>query len=582
MSDHSIAGAPPDQANELLQLLLKIALRYINVPLVQAEQTINLTLQEMGDFVQADRVYIFDYDFTANNCSNTHEWCAQGISPEIDNLQCTPLDFIPQWIQAHRAGQEMYIADVPGLPDGDGLKDILHPQGIKSILTIPMVNENELLGFVGFDSVRQYHVYSEQERTLLAVFAQMLVNIKSRIRTLHLLSVEKEKAQQAAQAKSDFLANMSHELRTPLNAIIGFTELISFSSLQPMQRDYLNKIHQSSTLLLSLINDILDFSKVESGKLELHPEPYHLSAIVRQLTDLFSQAALNKNLQLIFNLDPKLPDYFLLDPLRLTQILTNLLSNAIKFTEQGQVSCHVQLVSQLGRATRVNFSVADTGIGITAAQITKLCQAFTQADSSITRRYGGTGLGLAISNLLLEQMYSKLHIESTSGVGSRFSFEVELLQVEQPLAPAKAPSLTESTASDFSGYRVMVVEDNSTNRLVIKKMLERLGLTVSLAEHGAEAVAKLIAEKPDLIFMDLQMPVMDGFAATKLIKQQLPDLPVIALSAAVLDEDRAMAKAAGVDAHLAKPVTTQQIINTLQQWLAIIPKSALEQLDKNH
>ena len=178
-------------AEQLLQLLLNIALRYINVPLELAEQTINHTLEEMGLFVNADRVYVFDYDFTNNSCCNTFEWCAPGISPEIENLQHNSLDYIPQWVEAHKNGLEMYISDVPALPDNEAIKQILAPQGIKSILTIPMVNGSELLGFVGFDSVRAYHCYTQQERTLLAVFAQLLVNIKLRLRTLNQLSAEK-------------------------------------------------------------------------------------------------------------------------------------------------------------------------------------------------------------------------------------------------------------------------------------------------------------------------------------------------------------------------------------------------------
>lgn len=552
--------------NPLFELLLKIALRYINVPLAEAHSTINLTLAEMGQFVNADRVYIFDYDFHNSNCSNTYEWCAPGITPEISHLQQTPIDAIPQWVNAHQNGLEMYIADVPALADDEPIKAILYPQGIKSILTLPMVNEGELLGFVGFDSVNSYHYYSEQERTLLAVFAQMLVNIKARIRSIGLLSAAKEKAEQASRVKSDFVANMSHELRTPLNAIMGFAELLAFSELNETQSSYLEKITQSSELLLNLINDILDFSKVEAGKLRLQPEPVSLVLIIKQLNNLFMHAAQDKGIAFSIDLDPMLPERLYLDPLRLTQILTNLLSNAIKFTEQGSVKLSIGYFGQRQHAHVLRFQVKDTGIGIEAAQLSSLCQAFTQADTSITRRYGGSGLGLAITSKLLEQMHSQLDVLSQPGSGSNFSFEIVVPGVTEAEQSVSQSVKLAKTATLSEKY-ILVAEDNSTNRLVISKMLAKLGVNVVLAEDGAQAVVKANEQHIDLVLMDLQMPVMDGFAATQLLKAQYPGLPVIALSAAVLDTDKAQAKAAGVDAHLAKPISLALLTTTLQQWL---------------
>ncbi|WP_445427464.1 response regulator [Alishewanella sp. HL-SH05] len=558
-----------DKPDGLYELLLKIALRYINVPLTEAHSTINLTLAEMGQFVNADRVYIFDYDFENNTCSNTYEWCSKGITPEIAHLQQTPIDAIPQWVAAHKNGQEMYIADVPGLADDEPIKAILFPQGIKSIITLPMLNEGELLGFVGFDSVNAYHHYSEQERTLLAVFAQMLVNIKARVRSIALLSAAKEKAEQATRVKSDFVANMSHELRTPLNAIMGFADLLAFSKLNDTQSSYLEKITQSSELLLNLINDILDFSKVEAGKLRLQPKPANLGIISQQLYNLFSHVAEDKGLAFNIELDPLLPETLYLDPLRLTQILTNLLSNAVKFTEKGSVKLTIGYFGQRQNAHVLRFQVKDTGIGIHQSHLATLCHAFTQADTSITRRYGGTGLGLAITSKLLEQMNSELDILSQLGAGSNFSFELVVAGVtvlEQTEPDVKTEQIESQT--EMCMKHILVAEDNSTNRLVISKMLAKLGVQVTLAEDGLQAVTKAKKQHFDLVLMDLQMPVMDGFAATRALKTAFPKLPVIALSAAVLDNDKAEAKAAGVDAHLAKPISLATLSSALQYWLA--------------
>ena len=557
-------------AEQLLQLLLNIALRYINVPLELAEQTINHTLEEMGLFVSADRVYVFDYDFTNNSCRNTFEWCAQGISPEIENLQHNSLEEIPQWVEAHKNGLEMYISDVPALPDGEAIKQILAPQGIKSILTIPMVNGSELLGFVGFDSVRSYHCYTQQERTLLAVFAQLLVNIKLRLRALNQLSAEKARAEKAAQVKNEFLANVSHELRTPLNAIIGFTDLLLSDESAAESHLYLTKIKQSSTLQLSLINDILDFSKFESDNLKLNPEQNSLLETIQQLEDLFARQAADKGLLLSFDLDGAIPQHLLFDQLRLTQILTNLISNAIKFTDRGHVKCRITLLEVTASTYRIQFSVEDTGIGIVSDSLDRICVAFSQADSSITRKYGGTGLGLAICSKLLTQMATQLDIQSSPGDGSCFSFILDLpLTASTTKLSPKVPDLAKSASlTQYPGAKVLVAEDNSTNRLVIQKMLERFGLKVLLAENGQQALAQLALQQPALVLMDLQMPVMDGFEATRLIKRQYPSLPVIALSAAVLDEDKAMAKASGVDAHLAKPLKMVELELLLQQWLS--------------
>lgn len=549
--------------SELTDILLAIAERFINVPLAEAELLIADTLEQMGRFVDADRVYIFSYDFERNTCSNTHEWCAEGISAEIEQLQNVSILHIPQWLNAHLQGEQMLYPDVPALPDDDPIKAILAPQGIKSIITIPMRHQGKLIGFVGFDSVRRFHHYDQQERKLLTVFAQMLVNLKERMDTMQLLNTAKQSAESAAQVKAQFLANMSHELRTPLNAITGFSELMQSLDLPAQAKNFNQKIQQASSHLLSVINDILDLSKIEANKLELKPEPVRLSRLMLELDDMMQFQAQRKGLSLQVSVDSALHRPVMLDALRFNQVMINLVGNAIKFTHYGRVTVEFRVLDTDNDAVTLEVAVTDTGIGMSEESIAQLFDAFHQLDTSITRQFGGTGLGLFISQGLLQKMQSALKVQSSPGEGSCFSFQLSL-----PFAAttelAERPSIT--PAGQLHG-QVLLVEDDSTNRLLLRKMLERLGLSVREAEHGKAALAAVALQEPDIILMDIQMPVMDGLSATGLLRQQGFRKPILALSAGVMPEDIERSRNHQLDAHLTKPITLQGLRDGLDPWL---------------
>ncbi|MCC5853514.1 MAG: response regulator [Alkalimonas sp.] len=549
--------------SELTDILLAIAERFINVPLAEAELLIADTLEQMGRFVDADRVYIFSYDFEHNTCSNTHEWCAEGISAEIEQLQHVSILHIPQWLNAHLQGEQMLYPDVPALPDDDPIKAILAPQEIKSIITIPMRHQGKLIGFVGFDSVRRFHHYDQQERKLLTVFAQMLVNLKERMDTMQLLDTAKQSAESAAQVKAQFLANMSHELRTPLNAITGFSELMQSLDLPAQAKNFNQKIQQASSHLLSVINDILDLSKIEANKLELKPEPVRLSRLMLELDDMMQMQAQRKGLSLQVSVDPVLHQPVMLDALRFNQVMINLVGNAIKFTHYGRVTVEFRVLEKDSDAVTLEVAVTDTGIGMSEDSIAQLFHAFHQLDTSITRQFGGTGLGLFISQGLLQKMQSALKVQSRPGEGSCFSFQLRL-----PFAAttelAERPSIT--PAGQLHG-QVLLVEDDSTNRLLLRKMLERLGLSVREAEHGKAALAAVALQEPDIILMDIQMPVMDGLSATGLLRQQGFRKPILALSAGVMPEDIERSRNHQLDAHLTKPITLQGLRDGLSRWL---------------
>jgi len=398
--------------------------------------------------------------------------------------------------------------------------------------------------------------------------------------TVDELSLAKKAAEDASQAKSMFLANMSHEIRTPLNGILGIADLLLTADLPEKPHGFVRILHGSAVSLLDIINDILDSSKIEAGKLELESILFNLHDLVRDTVDAFALVAQHKGVGLLCEMGKGVPASVQGDAVRLRQVLVNLINNALKFTEKGEVRVSVALAEECDGDYLITLAVRDTGIGIPPEKLEYIFESFSQADGSTSRKYGGTGLGLTISKQLVQLMGGGLGVKSTVGTGSVFTFSVRLRKwvpaETRPVEPGPV-----CCQRDLSGRRILIVEDNEVNQMVAMEMFKALGLSADLAANGKEALAAFEKSGYDLVFMDCQMPVMDGYEATRLIRVKEAHgheglrvrpgakdrVTIVGLTANAMKDERAKLLDCGMDDYLAKPYTVAQMRTMLSTWL---------------
>lgn len=579
--------------SQLENLLIKLSMNVIRSGPDDLDTVTNQALEEVGRFVGADRAYLFSYDFDANVSHNTHEWCNEGITPEIDNLQNISNKNIEIWTSSHQRGLPMYVARVLDLPKDHGLRLILEPQGIRSLITIPLMETDRCLGFIGFDSVKQERHWNDIDISLLKLLADLLTNARNkaeRERTLQQTQQALIDARDAARflakeaaaasvAKSRFVASVSHEIRTPLHAILGIADLSLSETSNPILADNLTTIKNAGKTLLNLINDVLEFSRAEANEVSIKHKPFNVQMLTNNLKKLFIPLAQNKNISFNVHIQPCVPEVLVGDEMRIYQILSNLITNGVKFTKIGGVTLNIVMdkdprpseADENFNIALIRFEIVDTGMGIAKSDIGKLFDPFFQSDETVTSQLGGTGLGLAISHLLATKMGGDIRVQSARHHGSTFCFKVALEVGQTPLTVKLEAKQAMQENLQLNGFRILLAEDNRVNQQLVGAFLAKSGCQLDIVADGEQALTAYQDTDYDIILMDCHMPKLDGYDTSKIIRLQEGDqqhIPILAVTSSAMDGDREICLHAGMDDMLAKPFSKQELLSAIKRLTA--------------
>ncbi|MBK8397607.1 MAG: response regulator [Leptospiraceae bacterium] len=545
----------------------------------------------IGNNVGVDRVYFFEKVNTPESesilISQKIEWVSKFAKAEIDNPELQNLQFETFKEMSEKILNNQIFSVSRSNSSENFLHTILIPQNIYSLVAVPIFLEGKFFGFIGFDDCREEREISSEEINILLTLSSNLATTVLSKKAQSDLMIAKEKAEAGSKEKTEFLANMSHEIRTPLNAVIGFTELLKNTELTKIQKQFVDNANLSAQTLLAIINDILDFSKIEAGMLDIENIKTDLIEVFKDCFEIVKFSADKKAIQLLLDIDSQMPRFGFIDPIRLKQILLNLLSNAIKFTEIGEVELKVVYTHVENSKGKLSFTVRDTGIGIKNEQKEKLFKAFSQADSSTTRKFGGTGLGLIISELIAKKFGSKIELESEYGKGTTFYFHIVIdFEEDKKNTPEPVPVIEDSepienwkdsenrSVQNKSKFNILIVDDVDLNLKLLQNIFENFFPESKLLEatNGKEAISAFLETKLDLIIMDIQMPVMDGLEATrnirKLEEKSNKNIPIIAITAGTSKEEEEKCFAAGMNDFLSKPVAISKLKNILDKYFA--------------
>lgn len=566
------------QQTDMQHVLMNIANKYINISLSEVENSIQNSLEELAQFVQADRCYIFEYHWDKKICTNTYEWVHKGVSPQKENLQSIPMHEVSEWVIPHKRGETIYIPSVYTLPIDHPIRKVLEPQEIKSLIAIPLMNKDICIGFVGFDFVNSFYEYNNREEFLLTFFAQILVNIRLRMELDKKLIIEKQNAESANIAKSEFITNISHEIRTPVNAILGFSEALHFKLTDNEHKKMVNSIFKSGNQLMSLLNDVLDLSKIETGKLAMSPQPIDIVSIIKDTVSLFKDTISKKKIEIRYQFSNENEHCYVLDDLRIKQIFFNLIGNAIKYTEKGYVLLSITFQPIENKVGTLKITIEDTGIGIAKGNLKSIFDTFQKHAHGYQKLYDGIGLGLTISKKLIEKMDGTITVESTLGKGSIFTIVVPNV-IQCHIKPSNYSIQNEVANFRFKQGTILVADDVFFNTEMISKLLTPLGLSVITADCGEKALQILEEIIPNLILLDMRMPGLNGYEVAKIIKEnsKFCDIPIIAFTASVFSGDKIM-NTGHFDGYLFKPVRKSELVSAISHYIPFETEEAPQEL----